>query len=63
MALGVSYKIVLWKRWCCEVSTVENEGQHTPQFCCQTMCIKRSNVDNNFSMNFSIFLVFLVVIK
>ena len=31
MALGTSYKIVLWKRWCREISTVENEGQHTPR--------------------------------
>ena len=31
MVLGMSFKIVLWKRWCLEVSKVENEVQHTPQ--------------------------------
>ena len=55
MALGTSYKIVLWKRWCREVSTVEKERQHTPQVCYQTMCIKRGNVNNIFFVNFSIF--------
>ena len=63
MALGTSYKTVLWKRWCREVSTVENEGQHTLHACCQTMCIRRGNVKNIFCVNFSIFLAFLVVIK
>ena len=48
MALGMSYKIVLWKRWCHEVSKVENEEQHTLQACCQTMCIIRGNVNNIF---------------
>ena len=38
IALGKSYKMILWKRWYREVSTVENEGQHTSQACCQTMC-------------------------
>ena len=47
-ALGTSYKIVLWKRWYNEVSTVENEGQHTPQTCCQTMCVRRGNVNEIF---------------
>ena len=48
MTLGMSYKIALWKRWCCEVSTAENEGQHTPQGYCQTVCIRRGNVNNFF---------------
>ena len=33
---------------CREVSTVENEGQHSPQTCCKTMCIRRDNVNNIF---------------
>ena len=45
MALGTSYNIVLWRRWYHEVSTVENEEQRTPQACCQTMCIRRGNVN------------------
>ena len=48
MVLGTSYKIVLWKRWRREVSTVEHEGKETPQTCCQTMCIRRGNVSNIF---------------
>ena len=48
MVLGMNYKFASWKRWCCEVSTVENEEQHTPQAHCQTMCIRRGNVNNIF---------------
>ena len=48
MALGMSYEVALWRRWCLEVCTVENEGQLTPQACCQTMCIRRGNVNNIF---------------
>ena len=48
MALGMSYKIALQKRWCREVSTVENKEQHTLQACCQTMCIRRGNINNIF---------------
>ena len=48
MVLGMNYKFASWKRWCREVSTVENEEQHTPQAHCQTMCIRRGNVNNIF---------------
>ena len=65
MALGTSYKIVLWKRWCREVSTVENEGQNTPQVCCQTTCIRRGNVNNIFCelWVFLFFFAFSVIIE
>ena len=48
MARSTSYKIVLWRRWCREVGAVENEGQHFPQAYCQTVCIRRGNVNNIF---------------
>ena len=63
MALGTSYKIVLLNRWCREVSTVKNEGHHTPQVCHQTMCIRRGNIINIFFVNLRGFLAFSVVIK
>ena len=60
MALDMSYKIALQKRWCREVSTVENKEQHTLQACCQTMCIRRGNINNIFC---ELFFAFLVIIK
>ena len=64
MALGTSYIIALWKRWCREVSTVENGGRHTAQVCRQTICIRRGNVNDIFcELQHFFFFSFLVVIK
>ena len=42
MVLGKSHKIVLWKRWYREVSTVENKGQHNPQACCKLYVLEET---------------------